>query len=209
MAEAVALEDKDNPNSRQKLFVGSCIDQFDDEARLRIDSYNDPKNVDASYSKNASKAVGNGTAAGVAAGVNVVVPGLGYIVGNATRKVFQKASNLAFKKAEQKNGSQKQRKINDLLVGYRKDDPEWKTMLFESFNTIFINYAVQITYVLSETSDDMPYSKLIFKMARDVIVRIFDFLEDTMEEILTKELLLEAFVRGNLKQVIWEIFYIG
>ena len=54
-----------------------------------------------------------------------------------------------------------------------------------------------MTYVLSEPSDDMSFSKLIFKLARDAIVRIFHFLEDTMEEKMTEKLLFKAFVNGK------------
>ena len=111
---------------------------------LSISEYFDPGNVESTYSKHASICIGTGIGTGVGAAVNFVAPGIGNAVGNAANKIVRKGSNFASKKLEQKKGSQKQRNIADLLEGYHKDEPGWTLMLIESFNTIFINYAVQV-----------------------------------------------------------------
>ena len=189
MAEALPPSLEDTPKNRQKLFVKYCINQFDNAAKLCLMQYFDHRNVETKCSSNAGTSAG----AGVSAAVNFIAPGLGIVVGGATKVMVGKA----VQKIEQKKGSLKQKKISDLLRGYDKDKPEWRNMLAEVFNTIFMNYTVQLTHILSEPSDDMSFYKLIFKVASDVITRIFQYLEDASEEEVYPEFLYRAFLQGK------------
>ena len=89
---------KDTPLNRQKIFVKFCIDLFDSASELSLFECLDPDNANTNKSKHASTFLGNGIGAIVGATVNFAAPGLGTIAGKFTKK----ASNLAFKKVEQK-----------------------------------------------------------------------------------------------------------
>ena len=90
----------------------------------------------------------------------------------------------------------KAKKIEHFLIGYDPERKEWIDLLCETFFEIFLHYNYQFLTLIKNPID--AWSKAMWKIAKDVVNRIFDALPSVEEEkSLTKDLLIRCFLQGK------------
>jgi len=178
------------PEKRAKEFIRHCIDLFECSAKLSCAIYFD-KNVSKCH---ISKSVGVGVGAVVGLALSYCIPAGGKLIGKGSGKVIAYVG----KHIEKTIDSRKQEKIATLLEGFDLADSKWKTTLVNAFFDIFLNYNIQMVFLLCELSNITP-DKCMWKLAKDTVLRIFNDLETTTEEVLVldKDQIVKSFLRGK------------
>ena len=99
-------------------------------------------------------------------------------------------------KVETSNQHSQSKKIEKFLSGFDPEDPKWLNFLASVFFDIFINFNYQFVNLLKSPVDS--WSKVMWKLAADVVYRMFDGLANIEEhQNLTKDLIIKCVLMGQ------------
>ena len=153
-----------------------------------------------------SKAVGEATGAAVLAGgaiADFFLPGVG-VVTKGVSKVVDKSISAVGGKIEKSHAHTSAKNIQKIVGSFNSENPKSYTPVTEAFADIFINFNLQMIYLLDPENLDFHLSKALFKFALDTVSKIFDGFnqllnnkQQTLPEFFSKQFLISCFLSGK------------
>ena len=176
---------------RNKLFVCYSIKLFKPTLDLHIHNYSGP--INSSDGSNPST-ITNNLLLEASSELLKKVPLVGQDLGLVLRKGAEAYQILQkIKKSE---------KIVEIFGAIHEDPVAENRLLIKVFHQIFQNFNIQFGQILKKPTNNLSLRKLMMTIAREVVMRIFHYLEECSETTRPKDmekLLFTAFLEGGSK----------
>ena len=210
--ESINVNMEDNIHNRLLQFVANAVTEFNDKVLNVISVSKNAQNAHTSSISGGISTVVGGASAGL---LGLATGGVGAGAGKAAGGAVGGAVGKAIKKYEQNEEHKKAKHLEKYFEGF--EDPEqfesWKRWLIETFVDIFINYNIQFWHLLQNPVDS--WTKIMKKMAKDSVHRIFDHLgnENSSNQFtefkVTKARLIDCFLKGRSEKKPFKTDYVG